>query len=113
MFEGIEQQDWTPPRPGGPGRRGGARKDRCRQCGCLRVIRWVDDLQRTFYRADPDVDPLKYGPCCKQLFRSRPVRDGDGWRVQTEQMERVARRDSVRGFVPRPLPMPKLGEDLD
>ena len=113
MFESIEQQDWSPPERAGAGRRGAARKDRCRQCGCTRIIRWVDDLQRTFYRADPDVDPIKYGPCCKQRFRSRPLRDGLGWRVQTDQMDRVARRDSVRGGPPRPLPMPKLGEDLD
>lgn len=112
MFEGMEQQDWSPPPAADASRRGAARKDRCRQCGCTRIIRWVDDLQRTFYRADPDVDPMKYGLCCKQRFRSRPVRDGVGWRVQTDQMDRVARRDSVRP-PGKLLPMPKLGGDLD
>ena len=115
MFEGIEQMDWSAPERPGAGRRGAARKDRCRQCGCTRLIRWVDDLQRTFYRADPDVDPIKYGRCCTALFRSRPVRDGRGWRVQTDAMARKAGRDSVRGGYPSGMAqaLPSSGKDLD
>ena len=115
MFESIEQQDWSPPRPSDAHRRGSARKDRCRQCGCTRLIRWVDDLQRTFYKADPDVDPVRYGPCCTALFRSRPVRDGLSWRARTDAMDRKDARDAGRypSGRHRALPMPKLGEDLD
>ena len=112
MFESIEQQDWAPA-PAVDRRRGAARKDRCRQCGCTRLIRWVDDLQRTFYKADPAVDPVRYGPCCTALFRSRPVRDGLSWRARTDAMDRKDAREADRRRRLRLPPMPRRGEDLD